>query len=321
LASVHKHSCVFKNIKNEREFVVVLNFREWGKKKAVRELAQEVVRQISRCLKINSSAGLGAFCQGLGDVPRSYSQARFAVKEILLQGYGKVYDFEELQHEATTDILNEERKKLLHRYLWEGRKDSVIKLMEDLFDTVRNHRSVYHHLSIRELCVEFYTLLSSFLKQNNGNANEFFGEKFEFLESLMELESLDEVLSSLKKSCDLVLDYSLKDRKYTGEEIVLDVKNYIDAHYFEDISLSMISQKYFIHPNYFCRIFRNIVGKSFSDYITAVRMKKASELLMRSSLKLSRISELVGYEDPKYFSQVFKKYFGVTPSEYQSNLT
>lgn len=110
------------------------------------------------------------------------------------------------------------------------------------------------------------------------------------------------------------------ERKLTGEDIVLDVKNYIEDRYFEDISLNFISQKYYIHPNYFCRIFRNIVGESFTDYLTGVRMRKARELLKRNDLKLSRISEIVGYDDPRYFSQVFKKYFGVTPSEYQSNI-
>lgn len=320
--SAYEYSCIFKNSRSGKEFVVVFNFHKDSNKQLIKKLSTEAIKQVERCLKFKSSVGIGNICRGLGEVHRGFSQAGFAVKEKLLKGTGRVFDVEELNAcFLTENIINDEFKKLLNRYLQECKKDSVIRLIEGLFDKILNNSKIYNHALVREICLEFYMFLSDYLKNNNKNANELLGEKFEFLESLMELDSLDGISLWLKKCCNTVMDFVSKDRKMTGEEIVQEVKNYIDMRYSEDISLSFISQKYFIHPNYFCRIFRNIIGESFSDYLTRIRMVRAGELLRSSGLKLNRICEIVGYDDPRYFSQVFKRFFGVSPSEYQSSRT
>lgn len=103
--------------------------------------------------------------------------------------------------------------------------------------------------------------------------------------------------------------------KDTGKDIVNKVKNFIDNNYKEEISLNEISKKYFINSNYFSRIFKEIVGKGFTDYITNVRISKAYELIKDTNLNITSISKLVGYEDAKYFSKVFKKEMDISPSE------
>jgi two-component system response regulator YesN len=93
---------------------------------------------------------------------------------------------------------------------------------------------------------------------------------------------------------------------------------YIRKNYNQDITLSYISNKYHINQNYFCRLFKDVAGKSFNKFLTSVRIEKACEMIENSSLKINKIAELIGYSDPKYFSKVFKSETGVTPSEYLS---
>lgn len=313
-------SFIFMNIKNEREYVIINNSNAVTNKDLIKRLSQEAIASIYKYLKVKSTIGIGKFCYGLSEIHKSYSQASFAIREKILKGNGRVYDIEEINQISTgIELLDNDYKKLFLSYLQDGRKEDIVKLMENLFDKKLSSKFFYNHSSVYELCMEFYIFLSRYLKQNNKDINEFLGEKYEFIDTIMDLGSLEEVSSWLKKTCSTTIDYVLKDRKLTGEEIVQEVKAYINRNYSEDISLSFIAHKYFIHPNYFCRIFRSIIGESFTEYITSVRIKKAKDFLLDSKLRLNKVCELVGYDDPRYFSQVFKKYTGVSPSEYQAN--
>ncbi|MCY1251201.1 HTH-type transcriptional activator Btr [compost metagenome] len=68
----------------------------------------------------------------------------------------------------------------------------------------------------------------------------------------------------------------------------------------------------------FSRLFKKQTGVSFVEYLTQLRMEKAKELLLRPDEKVYEIALAVGYQDSRYFSQIFRKYTGDTPSEYRS---
>jgi two-component system response regulator YesN len=84
-----------------------------------------------------------------------------------------------------------------------------------------------------------------------------------------------------------------------------------------ELSLDDLAAKLFISPNYLRSIFKQQVGESFVEYLTGLRMGKARELLNDPSLKIAAIAGQVGYADQHYFSICFKKYYGLTPSEYR----
>ncbi len=91
----------------------------------------------------------------------------------------------------------------------------------------------------------------------------------------------------------------------------------VQSAYAEDVSLQAFAAEHGVSLAYFSRLFKDEVGMTFSDYLTRVRIERAKELLARRDLRLSDISVLVGYEDPKYFSQIFRKIVGVAPLDYQ----
>ncbi len=102
-------------------------------------------------------------------------------------------------------------------------------------------------------------------------------------------------------------------------ELISQAVNYIDAHYSRcDISLSLISQNVLMNASYLSSIFKKEKGISISQYITKLRMEKAKEFLTNDQLTLKEIAERIGYNDVFYFSKVFKRYFGVSPSSYRN---
>jgi two-component system, response regulator YesN len=91
---------------------------------------------------------------------------------------------------------------------------------------------------------------------------------------------------------------------------------YVHEHYAEDIRLADLSEKVYISRNYLSNIFRDATGETFNDYVTRVRMEKAKSLLAEGKMMVYEVSEKVGYKNVPYFTTLFKKYTGRSPSDF-----
>ncbi len=93
---------------------------------------------------------------------------------------------------------------------------------------------------------------------------------------------------------------------------------YVDNNYFKDLSLQSLSREFGINYSYLSQVFKKITHKSFSEYLTAVRLGHACQMLSDTKKKVSAIAEQVGYNDYHYFCNIFKKHLNMTPSQYRS---
>ena len=113
----------------------------------------------------------------------------------------------------------------------------------------------------------------------------------------------------------------LKRRRTTiNFDVIEKCKAYIDSHYATDFSLDSVAELFHFNPSYFSTLFKSLSGSSFTDYLLAVRMSHAQELLANRAEKIIAISAKVGYRDPSYFARVFKRRFGLSPEEYRKRL-
>jgi len=95
------------------------------------------------------------------------------------------------------------------------------------------------------------------------------------------------------------------------------VEQFIKDNIDKELDLETVSAKFNLSIYYFSRIFKDILGYNFPDYVNLLRVKKAKQLLLNNEISIKEICYAVGYSDPNYFSKVFKKYEGMTPSEYK----
>lgn len=100
---------------------------------------------------------------------------------------------------------------------------------------------------------------------------------------------------------------------------ILHVKNYIDTHYAQTIDATEISRNANMSSGYFSRCFHDIVGISFSDYCTQIRISHAKTQLHTTEKSIQQIAFDVGYNDEKYFSRLFKKITGQNPSDFRKS--
>ena len=107
----------------------------------------------------------------------------------------------------------------------------------------------------------------------------------------------------------------LKETMYS-QSVAGKAKNYIDNHYAENISRQSLAERFYVTADHLSHLFNKETGLSIPDYITRVRMNEAKRLLLQGKT-VSEAAQAVGYDNFAYFTTVFKKLEGVTPSEYR----
>lgn len=125
---------------------------------------------------------------------------------------------------------------------------------------------------------------------------------------------LGKVLSFVRENARQILN-----RGKTGqreEDVVKLAEDYICEHYGEDISVSQLAVQLSLTPNYLSALFHKKTGTTFVKYLTRVRMREAEKLLQNTSLPVWKIAEKTGFSDTRYFTKIFKDYYGILPSEY-----
>lgn len=94
--------------------------------------------------------------------------------------------------------------------------------------------------------------------------------------------------------------------------------DYIKLNYSEKISIKEIAHQLYLSPNYLSELFKKHTGKTISEYLTEYRLEKACQLLDHAEYRVGDVSGMVGIHDGRYFSNMFKKKYGMTPTEYRN---
>ena len=106
-----------------------------------------------------------------------------------------------------------------------------------------------------------------------------------------------------------------------GQSIFWQIAKYIDQHYAEDVTIEQLVKLFYISPYHLSHMFKQKTGYSFKQYILRRRIGEAQIRLVNTQDSVQAISEAVGFEDASYFSRIFSKYIGLTPSEYRKYRT
>lgn len=176
--------------------------------------------------------------------------------------------------------------------------------------------TVYLPIEIRECYTRFlWTTLNLSKEVGLTNVNKIKSQKV--MEELLDTHNITEINNVATKMLNILCTSTEQRDIQELNIIILKAKSLIHEFYSSGINLEEIAQKLNITPEYLSAQFHQVVGETFSTYIRNYRISKAKELLLGTQLKLNQIAMKVGYSDPKYFSQVFKKVTGQLPGEYR----
>ncbi|RUT36498.1 response regulator transcription factor [Paenibacillus zeisoli] len=135
-----------------------------------------------------------------------------------------------------------------------------------------------------------------------------------FLGRIRECTSFEELVRALQDAAQVTINSLLQDMK---NPIVNQVLSYIAVHYAAELSLKTLGAQYHLHPVYLGQLFHKETGETFAEYINRYRIERAKEQLKNTNLKVHEIARNVGYWETGYFYKQFRKYVGISPTDYK----
>ncbi|WP_440896514.1 response regulator transcription factor [Amphibacillus sp. Q70] len=142
-------------------------------------------------------------------------------------------------------------------------------------------------------------------------------KKYNFLKNLTEALDVHTAINYFNLFLDEIKALIFSNKENHEQANMQKILTYIAEHYKESLSLTELADHFHFNPSYLSFYFTNHHDEGFSEYLNRIRIKKSMELLEYSSESISTISEKVGYSEHSYFSKVFKKITGMSPSRYR----
>ena len=198
--------------------------------------------------------------------------------------------------------------------------------LETCADTFQSYLNKVKFFSMESLMLRLYIGMDVYLTARNV-ANGFGVSKEEFVLSFgsiddisAKMQSIDATASYLQEMVAQCIRWRITSVSQNGNSAIQKAKEYIDNNYTdEDISLNRVAVNVGLTPSYLSALFKKETKKNFTDYVTALRITRAKELLCCTKKMISEIAYEVGFRDYRYFSQIFKRETGMTPRQFQNS--
>lgn len=266
------------------------------------------------------TVGIGEVCQNILELSQSFSGAREAVSYRGIYGATRAINIREIAPQETIDSGNagEEALTNLFKMIRLGSEEETVQAVNQYWKQLS-----IPHVSLQQHHIAVMEMVSALYRFAGNNEIEMEGEPFsenmgELYAKLLDLEP-ETLRKWLQDTCLSFREKLFWARSRSTKSFVLKAMEYVREHYAdEDISLDQVCEVLGVSSSYFSTIFKKETGNSFIGYLTDYRMEQAARMLIGTNEKSYIIAKQVGYSDPNYFSYVFKRKYGVSPSKYRT---
>lgn len=280
------------------------------------EQSNQVCKQAHRFLEVTVSAGVGVVCTSPIQIGRSFAGARDALDYRVLMGSGRAIYIEDVEPDQTAQVeLTEQDERDLYHVVKLGTPEAIHATVHSILSRLYDARLPMQQYQI--FLLELQAALIKLVRSYQLELDEILGTE---LGRLQELGSVQELENWLAACCVKVSSQISRRRTDSTKQMAERAKSFVADHYQDcDLAVETLCEYLHVSPAYFSSVFKKEVGTSFINYLTGVRMEQAAQLLCGTDEKTYIISGEIGYSDPNYFSYVFKRYFGVSPTKYRTD--
>ena len=294
----------------------------------VKELSKDLEEIMKNYSTIAYFGGIGQPVARLRELEESFREAERALAARFTMELNRIISVEDIRMAQNVDTLDdieitsfgeiEKTRTMLEKFLNNGAEDEIDEFVDVYINELpeENLKSV---LMRQYIIMDAYIVMMSFCEKIEGIEGEMQAQSEELKNSMKTIQTLEEIKNYIRMLLKKIIGVrdTISGRRYS--DIIEIAKVQIRKTYMSvEISLNTIAAEVGMSPSYFSSIFSKEMGKTFVEYLTEIRMDRAKELLMCSSMKTSEIGYEVGYKDPHYFSYIFKKTQNCTPKEFRA---
>ncbi len=278
-------------------------------------------KYVNRIIGAVVTVGIGQVCSSALDLAQSYNTAREAVSYRAVYGASRAINIKEIapSESGETRFTNDTELLNLFKKIRLNSRDEIIEAVNQYIERISFPlKSLQQH---QVVIMDLITALFRFSVNNDIAAEGISGDIGMLYEVLLEMEP--DALRKWLTDISLCFSESLvMARSRSTQSFVSKAKEYVHSQYADaQLSLAQICEMLGVSNSYFSTVFKKETGKSFVGYVTDYRMEQAARLMIETNEKSYVIAQKVGYTDPNYFSYVFKRQFGVSPSKYRAEHT
>lgn len=193
---------------------------------------------------------------------------------------------------------------------WEDTERFIRKYFENYRNDWKDTRE-YLHVSAFELLAVIKRL------QEQNETFPRYNVPQQELDELKKLKNVFDMCETVIRIFREYFDLMLKSGRSKNENLIGEIKEYVKNHCTDIIKISDVASRFHISPSYLSRLFKNIHGATFIDFLVNCRLEKAKELLLGSDAKIYEVSSLAGFGSEKHFIRAFKKHFGLSPMKFR----
>lgn len=305
-----------------------------GQRETIEENTRACVDEIRKILSRQDGRrewflAVGQSVERLSQIQKSYHTASRAFSQRYLYDENILYydEMETMEHpggQAETEDnaylqkvdVNALNPAILQKFLSNGLQEETENFVKDYFYAIGQE-------PMESLVFRNYVILNvrfsviSFIKGLGCDTNEM--ESADKEEVLAESgKNMESAIAYAKKMISQAIEIRDQNSGNKNRSILKTAVDFIDSHYMdEEISLNTVANVANVSSNHFSALFSQNMGQTFIEYLTTLRMNKAKELLRCTGMRSSEIAGEIGYKDAHYFSYLFKKTQGMTPSDYR----
>lgn len=310
---IESHPGAFLAQKSAEELLLVMSGED------VQQLEQDglflgalIQKEVEAGIGCQVSVGIGAPQQRLTHISHSFMEALAKVKEAEAGTRP-----EDIGHAFAPVGMPRLEQTAVEHYL----KCGLIKEFDTFFAIHLQPMSIaalQSYLIKHYLLVDIILTTAQFITDLGGDAAAVIPEIQNIEKLLLAAKTGEQMQATIKKIFLGALAFRNKQATYERTRIIHQVKTFIDNHFADpDLLLNAVAARANLSPGHFSVLFSHEVGETFKDYLTRIRIERAKELLRTTNLKCAEIALRSGYNDPHYFSHVFRKNTGLPPQQFR----
>ena len=272
----------------------------------------EINNFVSNYIKGSIFIGISDVHPNLHDAPIAFMEAQRCLDNSFYEN-SPITRFSEYNGPKENPTFAERNLEKITQYLNKSDEHEATKTVVTMFTTMGINKEPVDYT--KSMGIAVYTICMNCIHRHNLDSRDIFHPDNPY-HTILKAASVDELIQVLSDMIHQILTYLSEGN---NNYLIKKVNVYIEEHYYEPIKLADIANYVHINSSYLSRLYKDKTSQTITQTLRNIRIEKAKEMLLEGKSKTYEIAVLVGFEDPAYFSYVFKQATGYSPSQFKNN--